>query len=150
MADEMGLGKTLTITSLLLARPRAKNAKGEYYLEEFDQRASAKFEVKASLIICPSQLVPQWEKEINDRTNNKLTVITVATINELRNITYQDVIDADVVITSHQFLFKNPNYVRISGPLETIQERSFKKSIELDDSPILQHFGWFIFHFPLF
>ena len=139
----MGLGKTLTMISLIISNPRQKGADKEYHPAHFDHRTLAKFEISATLVICPSQLIPQWENEIKTRLSTKLKVISIALINQLRELTYQDIINSDVVIISHQFLFKNSNYTKLCGDLQSLQERQRDLQINLDDEcPILQNFGW--------
>ena len=144
MADEMGLGKTVTMIALMLANPRTVDEKGNFNLQPGEWRKRAQFEIKGNLVICPSHLVPQWEKEIKNRSSEKLNIITITTINHLRNLTYREIIEADVVIASNSFVMNNKNYLTLCGDLDALRDRVNTK-IDLDSySPILQHFGWFV------
>jgi SNF2 family DNA or RNA helicase len=58
-------------------------------------------------VLCPNHLVTQWSDELAKAT--KLKVAVAATIVQLRQFTYQDFIDYDVVIASYQLL-ENPKY----------------------------------------
>ena len=131
------------MVSLIISNPRQKGADKKYHPVHFDHRNLAKFEISATLVICPSQLIPQWENEITTRLSTKLKVISIALINQLRKLTYRDIINSDVVIISHQFLFTNTNYTKLCGDLQSLQERQGDLQINLDDEcPILQNFGW--------
>ena len=139
----MGLGKTVTMISLILANPRDKDEQGNYYVDNNDWRKKAKFEISASLVICPTQLVPQWEKEFKDRIKTKFNVITITTITHLKNLTYKQICNADVVITSNTFILENKNYMKLCGEIDTHHARAAKAKISLDQkAPLLQHFGW--------
>jgi len=58
-------------------------------------------------VLCPNHLVKQWSDELTKTT--KLKVAVAATIVQLRQYSYQDFIDYDVVISSYQLL-ENPKY----------------------------------------
>ena len=99
LADEMGLGKTLTSLAIIGQNPSSYNE-----LLKRNRIYSG-----ATLIICPSHLVRQWESEI-DRMYVNMKVIKVLTRTHHVNITYEDIIKADVIIISQQFLFNFKYY----------------------------------------
>ena len=144
MADEMGLGKTITILSLILSNPRTKTEDGKLIIEDRDE---AVFESKSSLVICPNQLIAQWKNELTNHCHSPLTIISIFTMNDIKALTYQDVVESDVVIISHQFL-KNGNYLKNCGKLSTLLSRAKKNKSKIKITklnPILQHIGWFVF-----
>ena len=141
----MRLGKTVTMISLILSNPRVKNEDGDYFIHKDDPRLSAVFEIKATLIICPSQLVEQWYNEFKAHSKVPLKIHKIAVIGTLRVLTYEDIIRSDVVIISHQFL-KNQSYLKLCGSMPTLLTRSQKLKGNIKKTkktPLLQHFGWF-------
>ena len=132
MADEMGLGKTVSMIALLLANPRIKDQKTKKYLPLGESNAF--FESKATLVICPNQLVSQWENEIKSKT--KLKVLSIAIISNLKKYSYNDIIEADVVITSHNLLLNNKNYAAMHAS-------NSKSTVTPDCTHFLFHeIGW--------
>lgn len=94
LADEMGLGKTISMIALMHYNPAPNNI-------EFIK--NNKINTKATLIICPSHLVKQWETEIK-KCNPKLKILTILTKPSHIHLKFKDFIDADILITSHQFI----------------------------------------------
>jgi DNA repair protein RAD5 len=97
LADEMGLGKTITTISLIHSNPLLKMHK---FTKVNDM---IKLSSKATLVLCPSHLAKQWESEIQ-RCNPDLKVITILTKNNYTNLIFDDFINSDIIITSHQFI----------------------------------------------
>ena len=85
--------------SLLVEHPREVAPKEENEDDDDEDRSYAEryepplarikglFEIKATLIICPSQLVQQWANEIKNHSD--LAVVEITTVYELRRISYQ-------------------------------------------------------------
>ena len=143
LADEMGLGKTMSIISLILASPREANAFGEFPRSTMKQEKYPCFVSKATLVICPSQLVDQWKKEIT--THSSLTCCSVSTILQHKKLTYQSLMDHDVVLVSEKFLSSNKSYKSL------VQQRFAKQDIDYADneglelshpSPVLNEIDW--------
>jgi len=120
VGDEMGLGKTITMLALITSRkwndtiPR--NLEGHKLLKLTDKKveyhADTLIETNATLIFCPSHLCNQWKEEVEKNVKkNKMKVVVITLIKTLRNLTYQELVDADLVVVSFQFL-KNNNYKR--------------------------------------
>ncbi len=84
LADDMGLGKTIQIIALLLDQ---KNTEG-----------------KTSIVVCPSSLYINWEKEIAKFSNNKIKTLIVSGNAEQRESLIKTIKDYDVVITSYDLL----------------------------------------------
>jgi SNF2 family DNA or RNA helicase len=104
LADEMGLGKTITTLSLIVANPNNNPAKLIYSSTD----NYYKLKSKATLIICPSHITKQWESEAK-RVNPSFKILTILTKKDHEKLFFKDVIEADIIITSHQFLM-NFNY----------------------------------------
>jgi G3E family GTPase len=124
----------------MLSRPRQVNAvTGEF--DVVGERDRAVFEGKTNLVVCPSHLVKQWADEI--QKHSSLVVIPIAVINNLKKLTYQQILDADVVVVSHQFLVNESYAKKVAGCLETLQSRAKKLNIKPTKvTPVLQHIGW--------
>jgi SNF2 family DNA or RNA helicase len=63
----------------------------------------------ASLVVCPNQLCDQWIKEYYDKFINNRRVVLIITKDQFLNVTLADLLFADVVVVSYQFLI-NPFY----------------------------------------
>ena len=98
LIDEVGLGKTYQMITVSLCN-QAKNI-------NYIQNGYNKLFSKGTLVICPNQLGGQWvrefEKVINEEYN--LNVLPLFTKNHFDKYTYQDLLDADFVITTYNFL----------------------------------------------
>jgi SNF2 family DNA or RNA helicase len=118
--DEVGLGKTLQITTLsLLNQP--KNISQV-------KSGSNKFHSRATLVICPNTLCGQWKRELKSMIAKKYDpiIISMITKRELDKYTYEDLLDADFVITSFTFL-DNKNFTNKWVP-ELSALKSYNKS----------------------
>eukprot|EP00029_Vermamoeba_vermiformis_P006184 TRINITY_DN2356_c0_g1_i1.p1 TRINITY_DN2356_c0_g1~~TRINITY_DN2356_c0_g1_i1.p1 ORF type:complete len:823 (+),score=195.71 TRINITY_DN2356_c0_g1_i1:366-2471(+) len=147
LADEMGLGKTVEMLGLMLSNQMKQAPKCDPY-----------FATKATLVLCPNHLVDQWVKEVESHSEPKLTVIQMTTIAQVKKITYQQIIDADVVVVTYNLL-KNKNYLAYpshgtqikmdaAAPHDRIDrvdkllEELKNKSPEKIKGVILDHFHW--------
>ncbi len=83
LADDMGLGKTIQIIALLL-----------------DEKKSTE---KTSIVVCPSSLYINWEKEIKRFSNEIRTLIISGNADQRENLISQ-INNYDVVITSYDLL----------------------------------------------
>ena len=111
LADEMGLGKTITSISLILEKPyvyKPNNIDDSFNFETKIIKDYNYLVTKATLILCPSHLTKQWSHEI-EQANRNMKQILVLTKTNHEKYTYEDILNADVVIISFQFLF-NINY----------------------------------------
>lgn len=98
LIDEVGLGKTyqMIATSLL---NRCK-------LDTYTTKDSNDIFSKATLVICPNQLVGQWSREIENviKSEAKIKVIPLFTKIHFDKYTHEDLLNANFVITSFNFL----------------------------------------------
>lgn len=99
LADEMGLGKTITTVSLIATNPKTINP--AEYLKVI--KNTTKIISKASLIVCPSHLLSQWTSEVN-KCCPHLQTLVIATKTNYTNLTFDDFINKDIIITSYQFI----------------------------------------------
>jgi SNF2 family DNA or RNA helicase len=102
LADEMGLGKTLmSITNVLVDDYEPKH-KVEDDL----------FQTKATLIIAPSHLAAQWIADM-EKCNCGIKVLSVTTKNDHKNLTYEQYMETDFVVVTHQFLSNISYYINL-------------------------------------
>lgn len=85
LADDMGLGKTLQVITLLLAQKKEQT------------------EHTASLVVCPSSLVMNWQSEIN-KFAPMLKSKCIMGASSVRENILAEYNDADVLITSYDLL----------------------------------------------
>lgn len=108
LIDEMGCGKTAcAITLCLSSTPKQidlKKIREEKKLPMSDGRIKS----RASLIIVPNHISNQWIGEIkkfNFRRNEYTpTIISISSVRDYREYTYADLINADFVIMTYQYL----------------------------------------------
>lgn len=105
LADEMGLGKTITTLALISANPSTNRAKLTYSEKDKYWKITS----KATVIICPSHITRQWEEETK-KTNPKLKILSLLTRKDHDKLFFNAFIDADIIITSHQFLMNFKYY----------------------------------------
>jgi SNF2 family DNA or RNA helicase len=100
LIDEVGLGKTIQMLSLsIINKINRKNM--SKYNEDTKLINSA-----ATLIICPNHLCSQWEREIKKmiKKDKNIKVVKIFTKTHYKKVCYKDVIDADFVIISFNFI----------------------------------------------
>ena len=98
LIDEVGLGKTYQMITLALSNQAKKI---NYIQNKYNKLFS-----RATLIICPNQLGGQWVREFKKviKDDYKLNIINIFTKTHHDKYTYQDLLDADFVIVSYNFL----------------------------------------------
>jgi len=104
LADEVGLGKTFQTIALSLSNPPSKL---NYFAPELKRLQS-----RATLIICPNQLCNQWIREITKTIKDDYKVITIPMMTKVHfdKYTYMDILDADFVVVSFNFLGNDSYY----------------------------------------
>ena len=118
LCDEMGLGKTITSLSLVAMNPST-------YTEQYKDDLIYS---NATLIICPSHLAKQWESEVKKVFPNG-KVIKLLTKNNHVKLTYQEVMDADIIIVTQQFLMNFKYYPQVHYQYCTPSNFSFESRI---------------------
>lgn len=100
LCDDMGLGKTISLIALITCNPAPNNLPNTKISLS---TGIEKINSKATIILCPSHLTKQWEQEII-RCNTKLKILTILSKTDYYHLTFNDFINSDVIITSHQFI----------------------------------------------
>ena len=96
--DELGLGKTIESITGSILHPSTNISY---------TRNDNKLYSRATLIICPNNISGQWKREFDlmiDNTTKNLDVKCIFTKTHYKNISYLDILDADFVIVSFNFL----------------------------------------------
>jgi SNF2 family DNA or RNA helicase len=98
LIDEVGLGKTYQTIAMSLCNPTPNT--------EYKWNGDKKIHSKATLIICPNQLVGQWSREVEYviKKDHKVVVIPFFTKVYMDKYKLKDILDADFVVTSFTFL----------------------------------------------
>jgi len=97
LIDEIGNGKTIQMLSLCLLNKQKNNSLINVKKQMLNSRAT--------LIICPSHLCPQWVREISNMILLKdLKIISILTKKHFDEYTYLDLIEADFVFLSYNFI----------------------------------------------
>jgi SNF2 family DNA or RNA helicase len=104
LADMMGLGKTITMLGLM------------HYGKTFkpNEITTNKIYSMATLIVVPSHLAKQWSDEANKAFKKSKNILIILTKQHHENITYEDVIIADIIIITFQFLTNLKHYAMLS------------------------------------
>jgi len=144
IADEMGLGKTITSIAFTETQDSLSpdfDVKNLYY----------PFQSKAHLILVPSHLGKQWVNEIKKCYPHK-TCLTIFTKSQHETMTTEDVMKADFVIVSYQFLSNcsyYPSYLYYAMTpsrfsLKAKQEfiKNYNKNDLYQEHPILETIRW--------
>lgn len=78
--------------------------KDAFDIKEFVTPGEAKFKTNATLIIAPNQLCDQWVNEYLTKFVSDKRVVMIVTYDQYENLRLADLLFADVVITSYQFI----------------------------------------------
>lgn len=145
--DEVGLGKTLQVITLGLVNPPRQIS---YKRADI----SNKFVSKATLILCPNQLCGQWLREFRDRLvkDTDVKIIQMMTKRDFNKTTYNDLLDADFVIASFNFLgnpcFTLPWTQKISNNKNFYKQTWSKKNVQ-DITKVFNDMGTALLSNPL-
>jgi SNF2 family DNA or RNA helicase len=122
LSDEMGLGKTISSIALIASNPAPQDmpAMRNSITAGFDKISS-----RATLVVCPSHLTKQWEGEIA-RCNPNLKVLMILTKTDYNNLIFNDFIESDIIITSHQFIMNFKFYPTLHYQYCTASSFSFE------------------------
>ena len=120
--DVVGTGKTLSAIISSVKNP----------IKKLKYIRKGRINSGATLIISPPQVAKQWAREIKRFINPKkieLNVVMMLGKTDLDKRSYQDLLDADFVITSHTF-WNNPSFLGTWLPKKF--KKSYLKSTEYD------------------
>lgn len=96
------------------------------------QKEDGKWMSRATLVICPNQIPYQWKTQIQQYTKPCMKTFTVTTLHEARKITYRDIINADVVITTIDCIER--------GTVTSVQD---SQKVQLDSNcPVFTNVWW--------
>jgi SNF2 family DNA or RNA helicase len=111
----------------------------EFKVENFLENNLIK--TNASLVICPNQLCDQWINEYYDKFINDKRVILIVTRDQYNNITLGDILFADIIVVSYQFLLNIHN----NSPNNNVQSKFVIENevIDLFNSKELTNFHFF-------
>ncbi|KAI8059494.1 SNF2 family N-terminal domain-containing protein [Gongronella butleri] len=136
LADEMGLGKTVSVIALILLHSAANSPVYQ------DLQYTGYSKAKSTLVITPSSIIHQWEKEIKMHAPS-LSVFIYHGIKSLGKdmdtVAYGAVLaEYDVVLTTYDVLKTEVYYAR------TPPDRSRRHGVkyEIRKSPLVQYVWW--------
>jgi SNF2 family DNA or RNA helicase len=127
LLDEMGLGKTLQMTVLSLINKDPYNILTDFLYD------NTKLNGGATLVLCPNQLAHQWKTEIETTIKNiDVKIILLLTKRDFDKLTYADLLQADFVITTYNFL-NNAAYTRYL-PMNLMKKNGYMSDDDENDS----------------
>jgi SNF2 family DNA or RNA helicase len=141
LCDEMGLGKTISLIALISCNPAPTNLPNT---KVSTISGIEKINSKATVILCPSHLTKQWENEII-RCNPKLKILTILSKIDYNNLIFDDFINSDIIITSHQFIMNFKFYPTLYYRTCTASNFNFENRntlVKQDLNKIINNFGF--------
>ncbi|CAE8677271.1 unnamed protein product, partial [Polarella glacialis] len=99
LADQMGGGKT--VTTLALVAYEKENVESQ---RSVHRSAPERQQSKATLILCPSSLVGQWNTERLNFTGEALQTVVIESARDLKTVTVSALLKADLVIVTFELL----------------------------------------------
>ena len=108
LIDEMGCGKTACAVTLCLAKTPKLIDLVKCRENKKLPMSNNKIMSRASLIMVPNHISKQWVDEIekfNYKKDFKPIIICISDVRDYRRHTYADLINADFVIITYQYLF---------------------------------------------
>jgi superfamily II DNA or RNA helicase len=108
LADNPGMGKTVTLLALLHSNP----VDSLDHIQMPPEDKLIRLPSRATLIVCPSNLVTQWRDEVVKCLPKETKCIFISTIFDHRKVTWRDAMLADIIIVPVTF-FANVNYQKV-------------------------------------
>jgi len=109
---------------------RHKNNNYDDY-DDYDDRNEIEgniYKTNASLIICPNQLCDQWVREYYDKFIIKKRVILIVTSDQFNNLTFADILFADLIVISYNLLLNNCYKCNINNKIQMSTNENILKS----------------------
>lgn len=103
----------------------------QYIVNKLDYNGQSRpyFKTNASLILCPNQLCDQWVREYYEKFKQEpefaKRVLLIVTYDQYKNLSFGDILFADLLIVSYNFLLNN-NYFNKIGYNHTSIWRRYK------------------------
>ena len=132
--NQVGLGKTIEMITLGLLK---KSTIQIPTIEDTNYLKS-----KATLVICPNQLVNQWKREFANmiKSSHPVNLVTILTKRDFDKYTYGDILNADFVIISFTF-FDNSNFAHMwSKGVSTVKSFNRSEWSEYNKKSVTQYF----------
>lgn len=106
LADEMGLGKTVEMLALVVANhPLMDNNQPKEVFVENPHDKTAILKSRATLVVAPNHLVtPVWKHIFEQSVHSSRSIITLTTKYDFHKITVKQMMDADLIVVSAEFL----------------------------------------------
>jgi len=108
LGDKVGYGKTATaigLVSATLDEPAPQIPVGTL--------GQARIPSRATLVLCPVNLLQQWLGEVDKFVEDGLRVISVQTYAQLKRITVEELAEADMVVASYRLFYSTPYLDRL-------------------------------------
>eukprot|EP00929_Paragymnodinium_shiwhaense_P021705 TRINITY_DN14087_c0_g1_i1.p1 TRINITY_DN14087_c0_g1~~TRINITY_DN14087_c0_g1_i1.p1 ORF type:complete len:1572 (+),score=444.50 TRINITY_DN14087_c0_g1_i1:675-4718(+) len=106
LADAIGYGKTACTIGLISCTANDPTPKPPAAL-------SGMIGTRATLVLAPTNLHAQWVAEIKKFTGDSLKVLSIPTCAQLKRLTPQDIIEADVVVATYRLFYSWPYLKRL-------------------------------------
>lgn len=125
LIDEVGLGKTIQTLTCSLMNPLPNNQLQFVYTAPDGER---RIRSRATLVLSPNHLAPQWEREIKGMITRKdIRVVKLLTKNHYDKLTYLDLLQADFVFMSFNFI-SNACFTKVYTDQGITKSKSYAKS----------------------
>ena len=100
------------------------------------------YNTNASIILCPAHLCDQWAKEFYTNFKTDRRILLVVTYDQFNNLTFGDVLFADIIIVSYNFLLNAKYKVKCQAKPKDLVKLTEKQKILSSKN---FHFGMFNF-----
>ncbi len=118
LADTMGLGKTITTIGLM----HYTSMRESKTYDPNDFKDINRIYSRATLIIVPSHLAKQWVDEYEKAHKSHKKIIVILTKTHHDKVSYLDIVQADVVIVTIQFLLNIKFYGTLFYNIRTMSQ----------------------------
>ena len=144
LADEVGYGKTITTLALIDYQKRVtetgfqgpqlrSTAKGQSTADKTlpVHGFAGRVPLKGTLILVPTTLIPQWQKQAKKFLGKNYTILIIKTVTQLVHLAISDFENADVMIapwtmlTSDSYLRRLSQFAALPEAPPTLQGRAF-------------------------
>lgn len=127
LIDEVGLGKTIQTLTCSLLNPLPSD---QQFFVITGPDGKKRIKSRATLVLSPNHLAPQWEREIENMINKKdLRIIRILTKNHYDKLTYLDFLMADFIFMSYNFI-SNSCFTQIYIDRKITKSKSYCKSAD--------------------
>lgn len=135
LADVTGSGKTVVALALIMG---GKISPHDSLMSPLEDQLY--FRSDATLIVTPNGLSQQWLQEINKFLHIKnLKIIVVTNMREFKKVKLQELVDADIVITTDIFLHSKRYSDEVSNQARRLIRFPF---VNHEHSSIVNHLAW--------